>query len=265
MHTKSNSQYGASYFSVIVGVALICGVAIAAWLWMTPQNVASAPTSPTVPRPVSIPTAKTMPAAEGRQAMSGSSAGADIEQRVQRLADAAERKSPDVSQFPAADSNNDAWPSAQTETQVPAVASQSQASPPQTRAEQGKAGPDSQQEAQITVRQAVQEETAISSAEIDIILAAARADLARDRLTTPAGANALERFQAVLARDPANTQATNGLQAIVTKYLALAKRAERDGRFDKAELFLQRAERVGVNADTLLAARQQLAEMRANR
>ena len=265
MHTENNSQYGASHWLVIVGVALMCGIAIAAWLWITPQRVASGPTSPTALPPISIPTAKTMPAAEGRQAMTGSSASADIEQRVQRLADAGRRKSPDVSQFPAADTNNDAWPAVQAETQVPAVAYQPQASTPKARTEQVKAEPDSRREAQTTVQQPAREETAISSAEIDIILAAARADLARDRLTTPAGANALERFQAVLALDPANADATSGLHSIVTKYLALAKRAERDGRFDKAELFLQRAERVGVNADTLLAARQQLAEIRANR
>jgi hypothetical protein len=222
MHTENNSQYGASHWLVIVGVALMCSIAIAAWLWITPQRVASGPTSPTALPPISIPTAKTMPAAEGRQAMTGSSAGADIEQRVQRLAEASRRKSPDVSQFPAADTNNDAWPAVQAETQVPAVAYQPQASTPKARTEQVKAEPDPRREAQTTVQQPAREETAISSAEIDIILAAARADLARDRLTTPAGANALERFQAVLARDPANADATSGLHAIVTKYLALA-------------------------------------------
>ncbi|MFT5449849.1 MAG: hypothetical protein ACI9DC_005047 [Gammaproteobacteria bacterium] len=261
MHSENNSQHGAAHWLVIVGVALMCSIAIAAWLWITPQRVASAPTSPTTLPPISIPTAKTMPAGEGRQAMTGSNAGADIEQRVRRLADAARRKSPDVSQFPAADTNNDAWPTVQAETQVPAVAHEPQAS----RTEQVKAEPDPQRETQTTKQQSARAETAISSAEINIILSAARADLARDRLTTPAGANALERFQAVLALDPANADATSGLHAIVTKYLALAKRVARAGRFDKAESFLQRAERVGVNADTLLAARQQLAEMRANR
>ena len=84
MHTENNSQYGASHWLVIVGVALMCSIAIAAWLWITPQRAASGPPSPTALPPISIPTAKTMPAAEGRQAMTGSSAGADIEQRVQR-------------------------------------------------------------------------------------------------------------------------------------------------------------------------------------
>ena len=167
--------------------------------------------------------------------MTGSSASADIEQRVQRLADASRRTSPDVSQLSAVDTNNDVLPVAQAETQVPAVASQPQASIPKARTEQVKAEPDLRQEAQTTVQQPAREETAISSAEIDIILTAARADLARDRLTTPAGANALERFQTVLAGDPANADATSGLHAIVTRYLALAQRAARDGRFDKAD------------------------------
>lgn len=265
MHTEPNSQYGASYWLVIIGVALICSIAIATWLWITPQRVASGPTSPTALPPISIPTAKTKPEAEGRQAMTGSSASADIEQRVQRLADASRRNSPDVSQIPAVDTNNDAWPAVQVETQVSAVASQQQASTPKARTEEVKAEPDPRRKAQTTVQQPAREEAEISSAEIDILLAAARADLARDHLTTPAGENAFERFQAVLARDPANAEATSGLHAIVTKYVALAKRVARDGRFEKAESFLQRAERVGVSTDTLLAARQQLAEMRANR
>jgi hypothetical protein len=184
---------------------------------------------------------------------------------VQRLADAAQRSSPDVAQFPAADTNSEAWPAVRADTQVPAVASQTQTSTPKAGSAQAKAEPDSRRVVQSIAQQPVREDIAMSSSEIDIILAAARADLARDRLTTPAGANALERFQAVLALDPNHAEATNGLQTIVTKYVALAQRVARDGRFDKAESFLQRADRIGVSADTLLAARQQLAKMRANR
>ncbi len=265
MHTEYGSQYGVSHWLVIAGVALMCSIAIATWLWVSPERVASEVTSPTALPPMSIPTAKTVPGDEGRKAMTGSSASADIEQQVQRLADASRRNRPDVSQFPAADTDNDPWPAAQAEAQMPVVASQQQALPPKANAEQVKAEPLPRRKAQATVQQPAREETAISSAEIDILLAAAREDLARDRLTTPAGANALERFQAVLARDPANAEATSGLHAIVTRYLALAERVAREGRFDKAESFLRRAERVGVDADTLVAARQQLAESRANR
>lgn len=74
----------------------------------------------------------------------------------------------------------------------------------------------------------------------------------------------LERFKAVLERDPDNAEATSGLHAIVTRYVALANRVARKGQFEKAESFLQRADQVGVDTDKLLAAREQLTEMRAN-
>ena len=266
MHTGSTSHSGASHWLVIVAVALACAIAIAAWRWISPQRMARVPASPAALPSISVPKAKTsIPAAAGRQAMAGSDASAEIEQRVQRLAEASRRTSPDVSQFPAADSNNDAWPAVPQETQGLAVASAPQVSGAEARTEQVNVEPDARPEAQTAVPQGVREETAVSSAEIDVILAAAHADLARDRLTTPAGANALERFQAVLARDPSNADAKSGLHLIVTKYLALAKRVAGDGRFDLAESFLQRAQRVGMNEDAVLAAQQQLAEMRANR
>ena len=263
MHTECSSQFGASRWPVVVGVALMSGVAIAAWLWITPQRVASDSASHIALPPISIPTERTRQAAEGRKGMDGSSASEDIERRVQSLADASRRKSPDVSRFPAADTDNNAWPAVQAEAQVPTVDPRQQASTPEARA--GEVEPERRQDAQETVQPAAQEETAMPGAEIDKLLAEARANLARDRLTTPSGANAFERFQAVLARDPTNAEATNGLQAIVARYVALARRVAHDGHFEKAESFLQRAERIGVGTDTLLAARQQLAEMRANR
>ena len=103
MHTQNHSQHGASQWHVIAGVALVCGIAIATWLWSSPQRAASGPAPSTVLPTISIPSAKSSPTAEGRQAMTGSSASADIEQRVQRLAEASQRKRPDVSTYAAAD------------------------------------------------------------------------------------------------------------------------------------------------------------------
>lgn len=197
--------------------------------------------------------------------MTGSSASADIEQRVQRLAETSQRRRPDVSQLPATTTDDEPWPTEQTETQNAEVASRQPAVTPEARNDQVDSTPEQRPEPQMPATEAAPEEAVASSEEIDSLLAAARADLARDRLTTPAGSNALERFQTVLTRDPDNAEATSGLHAIVTRYVTLARRVARDGRFDKAESFLQRAERAGVAEDTLREARQQLAEMRTNR
>jgi hypothetical protein len=267
MHAKNKPQCGASLLLVIVGVALLCGLAIVVWLWISPQHVTDGPASPTAPPSVPLPVVKTsIPPAAGRQAMTGISANADIEQRVKRLARISQSKSPDISQFPAADSKNDVWPTEQVKKPGPvAVVAQPQASNHEAHTEQVKVAAAPRSQAQAKVQAPVRQAPAVSSVKVDTLVTAARANLARDRLTTPAGANALEGFRAVLALNPDNADAKRGLNEIVSRYLSLAQRVARASRFEKAESFLQRADQVGVNAKALLAARQQLAETRANR
>lgn len=71
-----------------------------------------------------------------------------------------------------------------------------------------------------------------------------RADkaLTDDRLLTPADDNAYERYQAVLYLDPDNDRARTGLQAIVLRYLDLARSAARRGALPQAREMLARAE-----------------------
>lgn len=57
---------------------------------------------------------------------------------------------------------------------------------------------------------------------VDELLALARQDMEAHRYTLPAGANALERYLQVLALDPANLDATRGIEQIATAYLGLA-------------------------------------------
>ena len=65
--------------------------------------------------------------------------------------------------------------------------------------------------------------------------------LADDRLLTPIDDNAHGRYQRVLAYDPNNKLALEGLQNIVRRYLELAEEASRQGRFDSAQILLDRA------------------------
>ncbi len=65
--------------------------------------------------------------------------------------------------------------------------------------------------------------------------------LADDKLTTPKGASALDRYRAVLALDPANPEAREGIERIVRKYVEWADRAEERGDLDKAISYLRRA------------------------
>lgn len=62
-----------------------------------------------------------------------------------------------------------------------------------------------------------------------------------DRLLTPVDNNAHARFQRVLAYDRNNELALEGLESIVLRYVELAEDATRQGLFEQAEVFLDRA------------------------
>ncbi|MBL4819884.1 MAG: hypothetical protein JKY98_02680 [Gammaproteobacteria bacterium] len=62
-----------------------------------------------------------------------------------------------------------------------------------------------------------------------------------DRLLTPVDDNAHGRYQRVLAYDPDNELALQGLKDIVSRYLELTEEASRHGRFATARTLLDRA------------------------
>ena len=74
----------------------------------------------------------------------------------------------------------------------------------------------------------------------DLLFAGLQA-LDADRLLTPVDDNAHARFQRVLAYDPDNEIALQGLQDIVARYLELAGEASRQGLFEEAETLVGRA------------------------
>ena len=65
--------------------------------------------------------------------------------------------------------------------------------------------------------------------------------LSQDRLLTPVDNNAHARFKRVLARDPQNELALQGLQDIVKRYLQLSQGSMRRGLFDEAHSMLDKA------------------------
>lgn len=77
----------------------------------------------------------------------------------------------------------------------------------------------------------------------DILYEGMRA-LREDRLMTPAENSAYRYFSRVLALEPENVVALDGMQDIVQRYLQLADTASRQGQFANAETFLRRAAQV---------------------
>ncbi len=92
-------------------------------------------------------------------------------------------------------------------------------------------------------------------ADIERLLREATADVAADRLTTPVDKNAFSRYRAVLALDPSNNAALEGMHHILTRYLVLAKGAANDSSFDLAKRYLDKAAGVSPGAESIAAAR----------
>lgn len=78
--------------------------------------------------------------------------------------------------------------------------------------------------------------------------------LREDRLTTPAEDSAFHYFNRALALDPGNQVAIDGVQEIVARYLELMEKASRQGHFETAEQFLDRARMVDPDATGIAAA-----------
>lgn len=67
-----------------------------------------------------------------------------------------------------------------------------------------------------------------------------------NRLLTPPDISAHAYFSRVLAIEPENAVALQGIQDIVARYLQLAEQAGRQGQFDAAKDYLRRAEQVDI-------------------
>lgn len=86
--------------------------------------------------------------------------------------------------------------------------------------------------------------------------------LDQDRLLTPIDNNAHARFQRVLAYDPDNELALEGLESILLRYVELADVAINQGLFDQANLYLDRARFVDESHSAISAAEDRLAAER---
>ncbi len=100
-------------------------------------------------------------------------------------------------------------------------------------------------------------------AQIRRLLAEAERDLQQDRLTTPKGNNAVERYRAVLDRDPVNRAARTGLERVVSRYVALADSAVAGNQLDKADAYVEKAAGIAPANAELESIRVRIAKARA--
>lgn len=94
------------------------------------------------------------------------------------------------------------------------------------------------------------------------LIAEGRERLAADRLGEPAGDSAIDRFRQVLAEDPDNAEARDGLTAVARRYLALTEVALEDDRLDQAEQMIARIQELRPALPGLDRAKRRLATYR---
>jgi len=83
------------------------------------------------------------------------------------------------------------------------------------------------------------------------LLAAAEEDLNANRLATPAGGNATDRYREVLSLEPGNAAATAGLAKVGERYVDLARGAIKKRSLTRARDYIARAGALDVSESTL--------------
>jgi TonB family protein len=94
------------------------------------------------------------------------------------------------------------------------------------------------------------------------LLAQAAAALSANRLTAPAGDNALELYQAASVRSPADPKARAGLAEVRERLLATAENALLEERLDEAAAAIETARQSGVESGRIAFLTAQLAKSR---
>lgn len=114
------------------------------------------------------------------------------------------------------------------------------------------AGADRDNDATVSpelIESVVPEPEGDQSRSIDSQLNDAREALEANRLTTPAGDNALELYERVLSREPGNERARLGLRRIIRRYLDLSRNALGEDAPDRSAVYLMRARQVADTHD----------------
>ena len=101
--------------------------------------------------------------------------------------------------------------------------------------------------------------SALDELKIMGLLRGAQDALAEDRLRRPPGENAFAKYQSVLALDPDNEAAKQGLAKVAGRYLALARAALSGGDPEKAAHYLEEAVEVDSRHPGLASVQAELA------
>jgi serine/threonine protein kinase len=117
--------------------------------------------------------------------------------------------------------------------------------------------------ARVTPRADVEEDHV--SARVESLLSGAEEDIAALRLTSPRENNAYEKYQAVLALDPANAEAREGIGRIAIRYLELAQESAQRQDWNEMFSFLKKARTVDPDNERIARAESRLRSLLSKR
>jgi serine/threonine-protein kinase len=100
--------------------------------------------------------------------------------------------------------------------------------------------------------------TALDKVKIMGLLRGAETALAENRLQSPKGNNAYEKYRSVLALDPENRTAKQGLMQVASRYLSLSRGASSAGRLEEAREYMARGASIAAHHPDLDATREAL-------
>ncbi|MFA7554253.1 MAG: protein kinase [Spongiibacteraceae bacterium] len=125
-----------------------------------------------------------------------------------------------------------------------------------------------QQEEVMTAAELQQEKEnarKVRAQQVAALLAEAEQDLQEDRLQSPIGNNAVEKFRQVLQLEPSNLDALEGLQKVGEKYVVLANASLGKKEIDQANDYLNIAQKLVPNSQQLFVARRSLLDAKEQR
>jgi serine/threonine protein kinase/tetratricopeptide (TPR) repeat protein len=94
--------------------------------------------------------------------------------------------------------------------------------------------------------------------QVEKLLAAAHDDLTANRLTSPAGNNAVEKYRKALELEPLNSEAQLGLDNVVSRYLGFMDNALKNDNISQAQSYFDKAVAVNPNHPGIAGARSRL-------
>ena len=130
----------------------------------------------------------------------------------------------------------------------------------QQEAEREKLAAEEARQRAMAQQQAEKEKQLQEEQQLEVLFLRAEEQVRAQRLTTPKGNNALETYREILQLKPEHKEALDGIQQLKTQYVQLAEKVKRQGEWEKADDYYEKALSIDPQDIVLQKLRQETAE-----